>query len=272
MLLRNHPGKLVCILAVTYFFGFLYGITFGYVLGSVIDWFIRTIRQSRTEHILCATLGKLARSDEGRISEKEIARASEIFAQLGLTGDKRQEAIEHFRRGASPGFDLEAEISALKFAPLANRIHFLQVLIIFSIEHDGDRAVLKPGYYRVLDSIVGRIGINHDTFRIMADALEAQANFQDFGGGDGREEHAYSGRPPRFRGRRDTLAMAYKALGVTENDSDEAVTKAYRRMVNEFHPDKVISKGLGKDTVKLATEKTQQIQAAYKQIKEARGM
>ena len=40
--------------------------------------------------------------------------------------------------------------------------------------------------------------------------------------------------------------------------------------MSQHHPDKLVSKGLPKEMVRLATEKTQEIQKAYELIKEAR--
>jgi len=42
--------------------------------------------------------------------------------------------------------------------------------------------------------------------------------------------------------------------------------------MGENHPDKLVSKGLPKQALELAKNKTQDIQAAYEMIKEKRGM
>jgi DnaJ like chaperone protein len=41
--------------------------------------------------------------------------------------------------------------------------------------------------------------------------------------------------------------------------------------MSQHHPDKLIAKGLPDERIKFATEKTQEIKAAYEQIKESRG-
>jgi DnaJ like chaperone protein len=40
--------------------------------------------------------------------------------------------------------------------------------------------------------------------------------------------------------------------------------------MSQHHPDKLIAKGLPEEMIKLATEKTQTIKAAYEQIKKSR--
>ena len=42
--------------------------------------------------------------------------------------------------------------------------------------------------------------------------------------------------------------------------------------MSENHPDKLMSKGLPKEMIELATSKTQQIQAAYEAIKKQRNL
>jgi DnaJ like chaperone protein len=69
---------------------------------------------------------------------------------------------------------------------------------------------------------------------------------------------------------RDVLREAYEILGVDETASDAEVKKAYRRLMNQHHPDKLVSKGLPEEMIQLATEKSQEIRRAYDTIKKAR--
>ena len=48
--------------------------------------------------------------------------------------------------------------------------------------------------------------------------------------------------------------------------------KAYRKLMSQHHPDKLVSRGLPEEMLKLATEKTQEIKAAYEQIKKERNI
>jgi DnaJ like chaperone protein len=50
-----------------------------------------------------------------------------------------------------------------------------------------------------------------------------------------------------------------------------SVRQAYRRLMNQHHPDKLVAKGMPEEMIKLATEKTQEIKAAYETIKKVRG-
>ena len=46
--------------------------------------------------------------------------------------------------------------------------------------------------------------------------------------------------------------------------------KAYRRLMSQHHPDKLVSKGLPEEMIKVATEKTQEIRKAYDLVKNSR--
>ena len=71
---------------------------------------------------------------------------------------------------------------------------------------------------------------------------------------------------------RASVETSYTVLGVSSDASDAEVKKAYRRLAREYHPDVVANKGMGEDFQKFAAEKMRAINAAYDQIKEARGL
>ncbi len=51
---------------------------------------------------------------------------------------------------------------------------------------------------------------------------------------------------------------------------DRSLKQAYRRLMSEYHPDKLIAQGVPESMIKLATEKAQEIQAAYETLRKAR--
>jgi len=65
---------------------------------------------------------------------------------------------------------------------------------------------------------------------------------------------------------------AYKILGAEESLDDKEIKRAYRRLLAQHHPDKLVAKGLPEEMQKLANEKTQEIISAYEVIKKHRGM
>ena len=53
--------------------------------------------------------------------------------------------------------------------------------------------------------------------------------------------------------------------------NEQELKKAYRRQMNQHHPDKLVAKGLPDEMIEIATQKTQDIKAAYEIIKTERG-
>ncbi|MCK5808876.1 co-chaperone DjlA [bacterium] len=62
----------------------------------------------------------------------------------------------------------------------------------------------------------------------------------------------------------------YAILQCSEQDSDTTIKKQYRKLVSEYHPDKIIAKGLPDEFISFANKKFQEIQEAYDTIKEIR--
>ena len=71
-------------------------------------------------------------------------------------------------------------------------------------------------------------------------------------------------------GGRLNVTNAYKLLGISVSATDQEVKKAYRRQMNQHHPDKLVSKGLPQEMMNIANQRTQDIKAAYELIKETR--
>jgi len=57
---------------------------------------------------------------------------------------------------------------------------------------------------------------------------------------------------------------------VPRSADDDAVKRAYRKLMNRNHPDKLVAKGMPEEMVRVATEKTQKIKLAYERIKKSR--
>jgi DnaJ like chaperone protein len=62
------------------------------------------------------------------------------------------------------------------------------------------------------------------------------------------------------------LENPYTILGVPPSASKQEVKRAYRRLVSQHHPDKLIAAKASAERIKQANIKTQQIRKAYEQI------
>jgi len=69
-----------------------------------------------------------------------------------------------------------------------------------------------------------------------------------------------------------TIDDAYVILGADKSLTDKELKRAYRRLLAQHHPDKLVAKGLPDEMIKLANDKTQEIISAYELIKKHRGI
>lgn len=261
-------GKLIGGLLGFFSFG-LFGAIAGVAMGHFFDkgfgqalGFDYSGERRRLQSLFFETsftvMGHLAKSD-GRVSEEEISKAEELMARLGLTLELRQQAIDFFKRGASSDFILEPVIA--RFVSEGGRQRNLPVLLLeflFSMAMaDGS---LHPAEKDILQRTATYLGMGSRQFEQLLSMLQAQ---QQFGG----EQFRRSGQQ---RPRVDELEQAYQALGVSSTDSDKDIKRAYRKLMSQHHPDKLMSQGVPEEMIKVATERSQEIQVAYDLIKTAR--
>ena len=69
-----------------------------------------------------------------------------------------------------------------------------------------------------------------------------------------------------------TLAHCYSILRCTREVSDSELKQSYRKLVQDYHPDKIAAKELPEEFLRFANEKFRHIQNAYETIKAARGL
>ena len=62
----------------------------------------------------------------------------------------------------------------------------------------------------------------------------------------------------------------YAALGIAANASDDELEQAYRRLMSEYHPDRVAS--AAPEIREIADRRAREINQAYDQIKRQRGL
>lgn len=70
----------------------------------------------------------------------------------------------------------------------------------------------------------------------------------------------------------DNGADPYSVLGVDPAASDADVRAAYRRLIREHHPDRLIAQGLPDELISAATERMAAVNAAWDRIKKARDL
>ena len=58
---------------------------------------------------------------------------------------------------------------------------------------------------------------------------------------------------------------------MTRKASDAEIKRASRKLVSQYHPDKLVSRGLPEEMMEVAKNRVREINTAYDRIKQARG-
>jgi DnaJ like chaperone protein len=199
-----------------------------------------------------SVMGYIAKAD-GKVTRDEIRLAEEVMRQLGLDGEMRESAKKLFNEGKSDDFPIDEILDQFR-SELKRRTTLVQMFLEIQLQAAYADGVMVPSEEKVLAHICQRLGIPLAQLKRMEEMLKA---------GFGGQRQTSSAQT--------SLSDAYAIVGVDESASDADVKKAYRRLMSQHHPDKLVAKGLPDEMIKDATAKTQQIKSAYEQIKEARG-
>ena len=250
-----------------------------YELGSVRSSIFgkNLTRQTLFTLTTFAVLGHLAKA-KGRVTEEDIQNARNLMAHLNLDTKTQQEAQKAFTLGKEADFPLRNVIREFREACARRQDllrFFIQVQITAAIQ-DGE---LDAQEQQVLFTIAEAMGMSRMQFEQMLGMIMAAQQFsrggfhQQYSQQSHYSQGSYSqgGYSGYQQSRQPSIDAAYKVLGVTANDDQNTVKRAYRKLMNENHPDKLAAKGLPDEMMELAKEKTQQIQAAYDLICKQKG-
>jgi len=262
-------GKIICGILGFMLAGPL-GLILGVWLGHSFDKgisqdfgnFFDTKNTSQTQKVFFdatfAVMGHLAKAD-GVVKQVEIDAAELVMAKLGLSGDKRRQAIDAFNLGKSADFDLYSNLSDL-IANCAGKPSLIQMFLEIQILAATADGQVSDAEMQILYQIGQVFRIPAHQIDRLIEMVIAQQSFHQ----NGRTGSYTSASAP-------SIEQAYKVLGVGSDDNKTEIKRAYRKLMSQHHPDKLVSKGMPEEMVKVATEKSQEIQAAYDLIKKAKG-
>ncbi|HUL83257.1 MAG TPA: co-chaperone DjlA [Gammaproteobacteria bacterium] len=192
-------------------------------------------------------MGRVAKID-GRVSEDEVRAARAIMHGMRLTADQVDAAIERFTSGKGDDYPLAERLGALDRqiggGDLARAFVQLQLQAALGAGPIG------PEKRQMLWYVASALHVS----RAELDQIERFVRAQG--------EHA---------ARAESLDDAYRVLGVATSASDDEVKKAYRRLMNQHHPDKLVARGLPESMIGIAEQKTHEVRAAYEKVKARRG-
>jgi DnaJ like chaperone protein len=240
------------------------GAVVGALFGHIIDKFIQGMAgvqgtQEAFFQALFSSLGYLSKAD-GHVSESEIRMVENLMSRMQLSPEDRQRAIRFFNQGKAADFKLHtalANFSRMSLARRDLRQMFLEIMVEAAFSSDG----LTPPERVVLEQVAREL-------HLPASMLEAMFQARQVGGYSAGAQ----GRQAGAGVQKGTLQQAYAHLGLTSSATDAEVKKAYRKLVSQYHPDKLVSRGLPEEMMEMAKIRVRDINLAYDQIKQAKGI
>ena len=200
-----------------------------------------------------SVMGHIAKAD-GQVTEDEIQIARDVMAQMALTAEQSEAAQNLFNSGKAADFDYAGVVA--QFRQVCGRRTDLRRMFMEIQFHaayaDG---TVHPAERAILESLNSALGFNAAQFAQLEAAIRL---------------HYSHGAGELKRSSAEQLSDAYGVLGVSRDSTDAEIKKAYRRLMSQHHPDKLVAKGLPEEMMQVATQKTQEIKAAYELVKQSR--
>jgi DnaJ like chaperone protein len=196
-------------------------------------------------------MGHVAKAD-GRVSEDDIRAARAVMSEFRLGEREVQFAIELFTHGKRRDFPFDETLRELH-ALCRNRPDLCRMFVQIQLQAALWSSGLNAHARQLMSRMCTLLGIS--AYELVQ--MEALLRMQQ------------SARQPDAPAV-DPVGEAHEVLGVPRTATDAEVTKAYRRLMNQNHPDKLVAKGLPESMMKMAEEKTRRIRAAYETIRAAR--
>ena len=255
-----------------------WGVVLGLLVGHMVDRVRSTKRrgyfadqQTRQLIFFRATfqvMGHLTKA-KGRVTEVDIQLASQLMDRMQLHGDARTAAQQAFREGKESDFPLRERLQELR-GVCFGRFDLIRMFLEIQLQAAFADGSLHPNERQVLYVIAEELGISRGQFDQFLSMIEGGRQFGGHGGWQG-QQGGYSHEGYQQASNGPTLEDACKVLGVNSTDDSVTIKRAYRKLMGEHHPDKLVAKGLPPEMMEMAKQKAQEIQKAYELIKEQKG-
>lgn len=197
-----------------------------------------------------SVMGHVAKAD-GHVTQDEIRMAGAVMDHLQLDANLRRAAEKLFNEGKRSNFPLDEVLQQFR-KEVGRRTTLTQMFMEIQLQSAYADGTLQPAERKIMLHIAAELGVAPALYERLESMVRASAGQRP-------------GAPQR-----PTLESAYETLGVASSATDAEVKRAYRRLMSQHHPDKLLAKGLPEEMMKIATEKTHQIRTAYEAIQESR--
>ena len=187
---------------------------------------------------LFSILGKLAKID-GVVTREEIAVVQNFISGLPIPESEKQFAKQVFNEAKNSRYSIDDFANQLYQTANMQPTLLLSFLnLLFQI------AAADGTFHTAEEKALKRV---QEIFRI------SDSQFQDL-------------KAIYFK----DIDKYYRMLNSTPESSNEEIKSNYKKLVKDFHPDKIISKGLPEEFIDFASNRFREIQESYEKIRQER--
>lgn len=220
---------------------------------------------------------------KGYVSDADRAYIRFVIQKIGINSELQVLAQYAFNMGMTPDYPLRMRLQTLYRRYRHNKRGLMlfckQLLNIAMI--DGR---LHSNEERILKTVAREFGISyHEMLKIAKKIQVQQSDFYSFQQAEQRryqqqqrqyrqqnqQQNQSNYRKPQHQ--QDDAIDAYQVLGIETTATEQEIKQAYRKLMNKYHPDKLIQQNLSKFELEKATKRAQNIQGAYAYLKQLRG-
>jgi DnaJ like chaperone protein len=238
--------------------GFALGGPFGALLGSMLgsrlsegDGAVRTRVYSSQQAqaffavALTSLAAKVAKAD-GHVTQDEVDAFDGFLRKgMGMSAQERRAAAEVFNKArdcSTPTVEFCKQVRAI-LVNQPDRLRDIVTILLMVAMADGK-------LHRAEEDLIRQISL--DLGLSQADYQSCHATF--------------------FATTEQPETCPYEILGVATTATDTDVRTAHRRLVRDYHPDVIQSKGLPEEFTAFATEKLVAVNGAWARVKVERGL
>ena len=194
-------------------------------------------------------MGYVAKAD-GRVTQDEINLANALMDEMQLSEPQKKLARSLFNQGKQDNFDFNAVVDQFRHE-CHRRTTLLRMFLEIQVQAAFADNRLDAKENDILGMLAEKLGFSHNELSHVINMVRGSIPGQ-----------SQNGAP--------SIEAAYGVLGVKAEATDAEIKRAYRRLLSQHHPDKLVSKGLPEEMIKLANEKTHEIRQAWQTIQSAR--
>ncbi len=211
-----------------------------------------------------------------------IKNAEEVIAHFKVSSEVRAVAVEAFNRALDRSFDFDSFVNSYKTNIGKNRDYMKYVLtyayLIASV--DGEMN------YEVKDRLVNIATALESTkaaLKRLFQSKGAEARFaKEFDDEKNKSSNHYENsheesntsndngdksKSSNTSASSDKVAQALSILGLDSNATFDDVKRAHKKMMFQYHPDRLAAQNLSPDMVEIYTDTAKSVQAAYDYLK-----